>query len=221
MYQNLNTATEWYTENRRNGLMICGINWGGNESDDAQDNSTSFFSDGTVNRYPYRDRLVTWFSLFGHPLESVAGKESAFERSIVQTNWLRSQSPNMRGKSLYHECIRDSKNMVEHLSVLQPRLIILLSVSLLDALNSKEISSQVNEFLGAAQRPYVVKKDVVFGGKKLKRFRVGFQEFERASVIALPHPTGSIGISNDYISAFAPEISARIDAYKTYRAFNA
>lgn len=221
MHQKLNTATEWYTENCRNGLMICGINWGGSESDDAHDISISFFSDGAVNRYPYRNRLVTWFSLFGHPLESVAGKEGAFERSIVQTNWLRSQSTNMRGKSLYHECIRDSKNMVEHLSVLQPRLIILLSVSLLDALNSKEIFPQVNELLGAAQRPCIIKKDVVASGKKLKRFRVGFQEFETASVIALPHPTGSIGISNDYIAAFAPEISKRIDAYKTYRVFNA
>lgn len=219
MHADLNVATAWFDENIRNGLMICGINWGGDASGDAPRHAPSFFSDHAANRFPYRNRILTWFSLFGHPLQTVAGREGGFERSIVQTNWLDTQSPNMQGKALHHEFVGNWENMAHHLDALRPRLILFLSATLLDALNSPGIFPEAQHILGCADRPLFLQKEVTSHGRRLKRFRVGMQDFEHTSVIALPHPTGSKGLSNEYISAFAPEISAHIANYKESRNF--
>jgi hypothetical protein len=217
----LNVATKTYAENQQHGLMICGINWGGDPANSSSVDPPSFFSNEAVNRYPYRGRLLSWFSLFGHPLITKEGHEGAFERSIVQTNWLDSQSPNMDNKSLYTECLSQWENLEFHIRTLEPLLIIFLSVSLLETLNSSAILEKARAILCHESDMLITSKEVFVDGKRLKRFRLGFQTFGETQIIALPHPTGSKGLNNKYISMFAPEIYPLIAAYKAKRGFNA
>ena len=92
-------------ENREGGLLLCGLNHGYSKEDERQDAAgidrsdpnKSFFSDGKVNDYPFRNRIVSWFSLWGYELARSKEKAGDFERSIVQTNWLQTCSNNMHG----------------------------------------------------------------------------------------------------------------------------
>ena len=219
--RNLNVVTKLFDENEKAGLMICGINWGGSP-DSASDNETaSFFSDVSCNKYPYRNKLLKWFELLGHPLETKKETVGRFERSIIQTNWLSSQSPNMHGQSLHSECVSDWDNFEFHIKELQPRLVLFLSVALLDILNSPQCLKNARQLLGTETRMQIMKKDVLNAGAVLKRFRIGIQKFGSTQIIALPHPTGSIGLSDEYIRAFAEDISPLLQSYKKECGFKA
>lgn len=219
----LNLATKVFPENRDGGLMICGINWGGEADTDykwTQDvTGDSFFSDRRFNNFKYRDRIAKWFELLGHPLASSEEQAGPFEHSLFQTNWLRNQSPNMDGKDIQAECIREWGNFEFHVARLKPKLIIFLSVKLLDVLNSADCAIRVRELLGEAQPPTILQREVVVGTERLKSFRVGMQRFREADVIALPHPTGSQGLSDDYVAAFKDVLSPIIATYKATRGF--
>jgi hypothetical protein len=221
----LNLATGLFPENRTDGLMICGINWGGADDSDYQWThdvvGDSFFSDARFNNFPYRNRLVKWFELLGHPLEVSEDRAGAFERSVVQTNWLRNQSPNMAGKSVFSECVREWGNFEFHASTLKPRLVMFMSLTLLEALNASECLEGARKMFGTGSPPVILKRDVRVGGSALKAFRVGFQQFERVQVVALPHPTGSKGLSDDYIRAFRDVVSPIIARFKAERGFHA
>jgi hypothetical protein len=215
----VNIATNLFDENRRAGLMICGINWGSDPDAPQSEEKASFFSDRSVNDEEYRDRLVKWFALWGHPLESTSEKAGPFERSIVQTNWWPDQSRTIETKSVYDECVREWGNFERDLAELQPAVILFLSVELMHALNSPACAAAAQRILGSASPPRVLTHDVQRDGRALKRFRVGFQNFERAEVVALPHPTGSVGLFDEYIASFTDEIAPVIARYKAHRGF--
>ncbi|HQN65407.1 MAG TPA: hypothetical protein PLR90_07975 [Methylophilus sp.] len=216
----LNIQTAKYAENSKDGIMICGINWGGSPDDAPSNETKSFFSDQSVNNYRYRNRIVTWFQLFRHPLEVTESKATAFERSIIQTNWLSTQSRNMQNNHVFDECVNEWGNFEFHVRELQPKLIIFLSVTLLDVLNSKSCIDRTRRLFGnEIDLKKILKKDVYEEARRLRSFRIGIQRFENTDVIALPHPTGSKGLSDNYIRAFDQDISPLIDKYKVVRGF--
>lgn len=118
-----NVATAKFAENYVEGIMVCGINWGGDPSGNMTPEEPSFFSDKDVNDYPYRNRLLRWFQLWGHSLETVRGRDGAFERSIIQTNWLSDQRRTMHGQDTYETCVSNRDNFFLHLRALRPRLV--------------------------------------------------------------------------------------------------
>jgi hypothetical protein len=48
---------------------------------------------------------------------------------------------------------------------------------------------------------------VYCNGKPRRRLRFGFQQYEKLTVVVLPHATGAHGVADDYIAAFKPEMS--------------
>jgi hypothetical protein len=59
-------------------------------------------------------------------------------------------------------------------------------------------------------------KNVFYNGAQRRRFKVGFQRYERLVIVSLPHPTGSQGLADDYIQAFKPEMAEIIDTWWTH-----
>ena len=136
----LNVETRKYEENSQGGLMICGMNWGGEQSLDPKCPSNAkkpptFFSD-TTNAYEYKDKIVDWFGYFGHPLKRVKEEARRFEKSILQTNWLTHQSKDTTKIKYPVDYVAGWENFERRLIALNPKLIIFLSVSLLDVFNS-------------------------------------------------------------------------------------
>ena len=210
----LNLATKEFEENRRHGLMICGINWGGDPSNESAPEEQSFFSDKTVNNYPYRNRLLRWFNFWGDPLQIDRGREGWLERSIAQTNWLPDQDVSMRNRNTFEECLRLRTNFLFHVESLRPRLILFCGTILIHVLNNPQCLEEAKTLLGQPSKLVILRKDIFEDGRKLKRFAVGVQKFEHCEIVAVPHPTGSIGLSDAYIAAFKTEVSEVMDRYR-------
>jgi len=209
-------------ENKNGSLLLCGINHGYSKEDerldaagvDRSDPYKSFFSDKAVNDYKYRNTLAKWFSLWGYELGRDASTAGQFERSIVQTNWLQSCSGNVRGMNIRQACIDDSDSFLKTCEVLKPGVIFFVGSNLLSAFLSPELSARVNAIFGSPIGETVwLQKDVVNNGRARRRFKFGFQNYEKLSVVSMPHATGSAGIADDYIHAFKPEVSGVVESW--------
>lgn len=215
VFSDLNVMTACFDENRAGGIMVCGINWGGDPNGEPSHESASFFSDEAVNNYPYRNRLLKWFNLWGEPLETKRGKEGAFERSIVQTNWLSDQTPTMHGRSIVEACVAKKSDFLFHLQTLRPRIILFCGSTLSKALNDPRCKAGAEGSLGVSTSLcWLQKHHRDADGKVCKRFRVGIQRFGQCDVVGLPHPTGCHGLSDDYIKEFRPEISRILQTFR-------
>jgi len=211
----LNTPTKLYTENRLRGLLLCGINWGGDPSRPSGPEAPSFFSDQSVNNYRYRNRLVHWFELLGFPLITVKGQEGAFEHSLLQTNWLPGQAPHMHDEDIVALCVSNAAPFIDHVRQLRPALIVLVGLALFRALNNPTVLAQVESLMGRAGEARVLQKSITTdGGQVLKAFSIGLRSFERTQVVAFPHPTGSVGLSDLYIESFKPELAPVFARYR-------
>lgn len=209
-------------ENAEGGLLLCGLNHGYSKEDERLDNAgidrsdphKSFFSDSEVNDYPFRNRIVSWFSLWGFELARAKEKAGQFERSILQTNWLQSCSNNVKEMNVTDECIKDSDSFMQTCAALKPSVIFFFGRDLIQAFNSKKLNDKVESIFGARNGEIVWhQKDIYSNGKLCRRFRFGFLNYERLTVVVLPHATGAQGIAVDYIEAFKPEMSAVIGAW--------
>ena len=211
----LNTCTKHYLENSSGGLMICGINWGGDPEDESDGEVIqSFFSDARAYKFPFRNRLARWFARWGHPLEQVAGREGGFERSIVQCNWLRDQSRSMGGRDTVREAVEQTDSFIDLLEQLQPKLILLCSRALGEALYSPTCLSKVERVLGHAEPTRFEKRDVrKTDGGFYRRFVVSTRIFANTQLVVLPHPTGSKGLSDEYMAAFQDVMEPILDNY--------
>jgi len=209
-------------ENREGGLLLCGLNHGYSKEDERQDVAgidrsdprKSFFSDGEVNDYPFRNRIVSWFSLWGFELARRNETAGAFEKSMIQTNWLQTCSNNMNGINTQQACIEDSESFIQTCETLKPELIFFFGRELFWAFASPALNEKVESIFGARVGEIRwVQKNVFFNGKPRRRFRFGFQQYEKLTVVTLPHATGAQGVANDYIEAFKPEMAEVIKAW--------
>lgn len=211
--------------------MLCGYEWGedshnedprenlGEQSDPIDLEIPITFSN-KMPRYgqhaklwPYDARIKRWFEIWGHPLnEESTGSD--FDKCLIQTNWCDSQNHHMTGD--YHERLlspNQVENFISHLQMLEPAVIFFFGSKMLEIMQDAAVLSQVQSIFGKmASEPIFETKEFV--GKK---FRVGFQNFERAKFICLPHPSGSRGLSDAYIELFRPEIDLILREFKQFK----
>ncbi len=220
--ENLPVHTLIGDENKAGCLLLVGLNHGYSKEDERQDNAgidrsdeyKSFFSDKAVNGYPFRNNIVKWFSLWGFNLADNPADAGAFEKSIVQTNWLQTCSNNMDGINKQQACIDDSISFIKTCQALKPRLIFFFSQELLWAFNSSQLSEQVEGVFGKREGNAECKqKDVIHNGKPRRRLKFCFQTYENLKIVSMPHATGAQGIADDYIEAFKPEMSGIIEPW--------
>jgi len=227
MDDRLNLGNSIYpTLNDQRGLMICGYEWGYSKEDQRREEQgiahefnpsaiTTFANKSPAHgdrafSWKYDNRILKWFELWGHPL-SRDGLGSDFDKCIVQTNWCNSQGHKMRGN--YFRKLTDKaqfENFLLHIEKLDPALIFFMGSSMIDILQTPNVLERFEGLLGKrASAPKKLQKT------SLERsFKIGFQSFESCEVVSLPHPSGSLGLSDDYIALFKPEISELISAVK-------
>lgn len=195
-----------FSENRRDGLLLCGINHGWSKQDerddaagvDRFDKKKSFFSDGAVNDYRFRNRVATWLGMWGLSLERQNGKEGPLERSIVQTNWLQTCTRDAKSFSVRQACIDDATSFLLTCDQLRPSAVLFFGRELMWAFSSGPLRPRVEAIFGSAQGPLERIDRPVVGSKQFQMTRL---RLERATVMAVPHATGAIGLTDAYIRA--------------------
>jgi hypothetical protein len=111
-------------------------------------------------------------------------------------------------------CIEDNESFLETCAALKPSAIFFFGRELLWAFTSRQLSREVESIFGAKVcGTNWLQKDVYFNGKARRRFRFGFQHYERLAVVALPHATGTQDVAHDYVEAFKPEMSEVIESW--------
>lgn len=217
--------------NDQNGLMICGYEWGFSKNDErAQElgnwiepseevphtfaNKARHWGD-IANTWRYDNSIKKWFELWGFPLNS---KELgySFEKSIIQTNWADTQGHSIRDsdskKYLLDEHV---DNFIHHIELLKPRVIIFMGSELINYLQNPVVLPKFVEIMGEITKS----KQIIQKESPNTRFKVHFQSFENCQVVCFPHPSGSRGITYDYIESFRPEMNAILSKYKDQRKF--
>lgn len=231
-YKDLNLGNSIFDGfNNKNGLMICGYEWGFSNKDKEEQESGTWVEPNeevehtfankaryygeVANTWRYDNSIKKWFELWGFPLDSEE-LGSNFEKSIVQTNWADTQGHSIKNsdsnKFLLDENI---DNFIHHIEVLKPKVLILMGSELINYLQNPAVLPKFIEIMGEITKP----KDVVQKESAHTRFKVQFQSFKNCQVIGFPHPSGSHGISYDYIELFRPEMTEILSKYKKERGF--
>ena len=212
--------------NDKHGLMICGYEWGFSEKDQrmVESGEEIFFDKDAVTVFPnkspahgkrafswkYDNRVIKWFSLWGHPLsrEALGGD---FEKCLVQTNWCNTEGHKI-DEDYYHKLTNSEQleNFIFHIKELEPSLILFMGSEMINILQDKNVMKLFSEVMGNPESP-PTKSQKPFSGRQ---FKIGFQSFTKCEVISLPHPSSSRGLSDDYISLFADEIGGLITGLK-------
>ncbi|OAN92655.1 MULTISPECIES: hypothetical protein [Marinobacter] len=202
-------VTADYPENLIGGIMICGYNFGFSSKDHddeeegvtAEQSAPSFFSDAKVNNTLFRNRLLTWLNNWGRPMETDASRIGEYEHSFFQTNWLATQTNTIaEDKITVDKLVAESDGILSLIEDRKPRLIIFTGSDLIEALNDIRIRERVESILGP--RPgnaEVFRSDVPVGKTKFKLLK---QDFPSATVISVPHATGTRGLSDEYMAGF-------------------
>lgn len=130
------------------GILICGINWGGKQSDLVEiDNTQKSFFSAPMYIGKFHNRILKWFELWGHPLSANEIEIGKFEKSIIYTNWLSTKSPNFNG-NIYNDCVSNRELFLSMIEYLKPGLIFFLSTKLHESLNSSDCILSVTKSLG-------------------------------------------------------------------------
>ncbi len=212
--------------NDKDGLMICGYEWGYSKDDQRLDesgeevffvqNATSTFSNKSpvygkrVFSWPYDNRIIKWFDIWGHPLNR-EGDGNDFDKCIIQTNWCDSQG-NKIEESYYAKLTAPEQieNFIFHVEALRPRLIFFMGSQIIDILQDESVLPRFSSIMGKpVSSPRKIQKP--FDGR---RFRIGFQDFEKCKIVSLPHPSGTRGLSDNYISLFTDEIGSLLYEFR-------
>jgi hypothetical protein len=216
-----NTIFKGY--NDKEGIMLCGYEWGFSKKDqetaknnqeeniDLQQIETSFPNKINIfkEKWPYDERIVKWLKLWGHPLKRDNGE---FEKTILQTNWCNTQGYKFDGNK-YNRLLSCKDNFLAHVKEFKPKVIIFFGSEMIEVLNNPEVKKEFEKILGKETKPLKhIQKD--FPGK---RFKIGFQSFENCEVVSFPHPSGTIGLSDDYIKLFKDEMDQILTSFKKFK----
>jgi hypothetical protein len=215
--------------NDKLGIMLCGYEWGGGgdevsggERVNASEvenlgvifsNKAPFYG-SDAEKWRYDRNVREWFRVWGHELRR-DGVGGDFEKCLLQTNWCDTQAPNMKNVN-YQKKLLDPvqiENFIDHVKHFEPRVLIFFGSQMGRILNAKEVLTKFQEVVGTEIEPLRYEKYPYSG----RRFNVAFQKFERCNVVALPHPSGSHGLSSEYIKLFAPKIDKLLSDFKRSR----
>lgn len=206
------------------GVVICGYEWGYSAKDEALEQDPERYavakerlaSIQTFNSKgwdsPYDRRIHKWFSMFGHPLGEEEGY-SDFDKCILQTNWCDDMGNQV---SDYEKFLSDGNraNFLGIMREFRPSLLLFMGIKQIEYIQDSQIKPVMEALFGPETVPLRFERKEAFEGKK---FRLAFQEFDNLSVIALPHPSGSMGLSDAYIQLYASEIGDQIAEFKRAR----
>jgi hypothetical protein len=217
--------------NDKEGIMICGYEWGWSKADQHKENDGKLsqidfsikctFSNKTLRygeqakSWRYDNVIKKWFSLWGHSLNE-DGLGAEFDRCVIQTNWADTSNHSIDG---YERFLEDDviNNFLHHVDKLRPKVILFMGRNLIDLLRNEKVWARFIAIVGNVNEPLKMVQKSEYDGTK---FKVFFEEFETCKVVCFPHPSSSRGLSNEYISLFKPEMDEIFTDYKKYKNIN-
>jgi len=196
--------TNPYPENSSGGIMLCGINHGGDSKKDRNPQTIrekkTFISNPETKQYDYKTALLNWFSIWGHPLEPDPHKAGSYEKSFFLTNWLPDSSIKVP-KNYVTLCRDEHKQFCDTIRKYSPSIILITSVPLYDLLFNRKLRKEVEELLGNIEDGKSSYKYPPSGAQTgAQKFRAKLGRFSKGiTIIGMPHPAARPHPNDDYI----------------------
>lgn len=209
--------------NDKHGIMLCGYEWGDSKHDKYLENNhkeaieekksriNTFYEKAKIYDSPYDKKIIKWFSFFGHPLGADGGF-SSFDKCVLQTNWCDDQGTYVSDYSKFLSK-ENSENFLQIVEAFLPRVLIFMGSKQIHYLHDPAVIDRFSEAFGPPTSELVIQSKPFIG----RKFKIGFRSFENVNVISLPHPSGTKGLSHEYIKLFSPEINRVLDSYKKFK----
>ncbi|MFC0179035.1 hypothetical protein [Thorsellia kenyensis] len=218
--KNLNLANSIFEGfNDRNGLMICGYEWGESDEtstepfDNNEPNECTFSNKvprygDVANKWKYDLMIRNWFDIWGHSLDR-EGNGGDFDKSILQTNWALGSRKKSAGIN-YYLSDENINNFITHVEILQPTLILFMGSQLLTrVLRNWKARDQFVPIMGDEIAPReTIRMDGYSGALAY------LSKYEKCTVIGLPHPSGARGITNEYITYIGKYMTPILNEFK-------
>lgn len=219
----LNLANALFARfNDKEGLMICGYEWGDGANKDENylseldmsqactfSNKSLRYGDISKTWVHYDQKIRSWFSTWGHPLNE-QGLGENFDKCIIQTNWALGSAKESNDVNYYLQD-ENLENFIAHISELKPTVIFFMGSQLLTkALRSQKAWGKFISIMGDQIEPLRAIRMPSYSGKPLTYIN----KFERCTVVGLPHPSGSRGLTNEYIEYCKTELDPIITQFK-------
>lgn len=207
--------------NDRQGIMLCGYEWGysardrhlekyrHDDIDKKRADVNTFFKKSQIYGSPYDRNIIKWFSFFDNPL----GKDDGlfpFDKCLIQTNWCDTQDTSFSGyaKLMAEDNVENFLKIVEHF---RPKVLFFFGSMQIHALQSASLKTRFCDIFGEEKTPLRFSQKPFAG----RRFKIGFQNFDSVHIVALPHPSGTRGLSDAYMKLFREDIGQILTAYRT------
>ena len=210
--------------NDKEGIMICGYEWGNSKSDQEQSEEleTDFsipctFSNKALRygekakKWTYDNNIKKWFTLWGHALDE-SGLGSEFDKSLVQTNWAITCNSTVTDYSPFLEP-QAIDNFLFHVEKLKPKIIIFIGRQLIDFLRTDKVLGRFTKIMGTEISPLKKVQKTEYQDRGTK-FNIFFNDFENCKVICFPHTFGSRGLSDKYIALYKKEMNQILSEFK-------
>ena len=191
--------------------MICGINFGYSKEDEQNEalgiyqgvEAPSFFSDETVNKTKFRNRLLKWLGSWGVELTSQPGSERAIEKAYFQTNWIDSQTRDVQSEAVINTetLVMHANGLLSLVECRKPQIIVFVGACLVQAFNASRLRKRVESVLGARSGNAQI-VGISTNDYKGRRFKVFSQTFGQTDILCLPH-TQTRGLSDEYIASLS------------------
>jgi len=213
--------------NDKQGIMLCGYEWGLSKADQdfLQTNehkragvihafSNKSLEYGKVaNTWRYDQRIIHWFEIFGHKLNT-DGTGGDFEKCLLQTNWCNTEGnkieENYWTKLLNPEQVN---NFIGYIEEFKPKLIFFFGSQIIKILQHDSVLPRFMNTAGSVTGPLTFHQKQFTG----RTFDVTFQSFENCKIVAFPHPSSSRGLSDNYIRLFSREIDNLLQEFKKFK----
>jgi len=213
--------------NDSQGIMLCGYEWGFSKNDEKSSLINEQIRNGVphvfsnkaaeygpqANSWKYDQTIIKWFEIFGHKLNQ-QGIGGNFEKCLIQTNWCDTQNNEMSG-DYYSKLLEPTQidNFIAHVEFFKPRIILFFGSQIIKILQNEKVLSRFIGAVGQVTEPLIFKKKPFDG----RAFNIGFESFKSCKTVCLPHPSGSHGLSDDYIKLFSSEIGNILQEFKEFK----
>ena len=162
----------------------------------------SHYFDPRAKQGKIRDALVKWFTLWGIPLSGSTHNPTWLEAHTTEVVWCDTVPADLHGPQTVRYYAQHADRIVEAIEKCRPKVILVLSAYLYEAMATEGLSQKISAVIGKAKG--APRRITTMRLKALE------QKFEHAQMLILPTP--SKNTTDDYIRSLSASVRETFEA---------
>lgn len=163
---------------------------------------SSHYFDPRAKQGKIRDALIKWFTLWGIPLSRSTSNPTWLEAHTAEVVWCDAAPAHLHGPQTVKYYVETGDRVVNAIKASEPKVILVLSAYLYEAMASDPLASRITEVIGKAKS----------APRRITAMRLKAMEqtFEHARMLILPTP--SKNTTDDYVQSLTAAVRENFEA---------